>query len=132
VASAIACLEALFLENVQVEMSYRLGMRVAGLMRCFGYPSLGVQAVVRNAYNVRSKYVHGDEQDKEWSPQKLLELSRSISDYARLALLTFCQLRGKLPRQQLMASVERSLLDDQSRTELCAMCDQVKFCRKPA
>ena len=132
VASAIACLEALFLENVQVEMSYRLGMRVAGLMRCFGYPSLEVQAVVRNAYNVRSKYVHGDEQDKEWSPKKLLELSRSILDYARLGLLTFCQLEGKPSRKQLMANVEKSLLDDESLAELCGTCDQVKFCRKPA
>lgn len=132
VASAVACLEALFLENVQTEMSYRLGMRVAGLMRCFGFPSVDVQAVVKNAYDVRSKYVHGDEQDNKWSPQKLLELSSSISDYARLALLAFCQLRGKLSRRELMASVEMSLLDDKSRDELQATCDQVKFCRKPA
>jgi hypothetical protein len=132
VASAVACLEALFLENVQTEMSYRLGMRIAGLMRCFGFQSLEVQAVVKDAYDVRSKYVHGDEQDKKWSPQKLHDLSRSISEYARLALLAFCQLRGKISRRELLAGVEKSLLDDKSRNELHGTCDQLKFCRKLA
>jgi hypothetical protein len=131
VASAVACLEALFLENVQAEMSYRLGLRVAGLLRCFGFPSLEVQAIVKSAYNVRSRYVHGDEQDKEWTPQELLGLSRAISDYARIALLAFCQLKEKIPRGELLARVERSLLDDKSREELQATCGQIKFCRKP-
>lgn len=131
VASAVACLEALFLENVQTEMSYRLGMRVAGLMRCFGFPSLDVQAVVKNAYDVRSKYVHGDEQDKKWSSQRLLELFRSVSEYARLGLLAFCQLRDKISRRDFLASVDNSLLDDKSREDLHTTCHHIKFCRKP-
>ena len=130
VSSAVACLEALFLENVHTEMSYRLGMRVAGLMRCLGFSPLEVQAVVKNAYNVRSRYVHGDEQDKEWSPQKLIDLSRVISDYARLAVLAFCQLKKSTSRPELLASVEKSLLDDKSRAELQSTCEQIKFCRK--
>ncbi len=132
VASAIACLEALFLESVQTEMSYRLGVRIAGLLRCFGLSPLDAQSVVKQAYDVRSKYVHGDEQDKKWSIQKLLVLSRSVLDYSRLALLVFCQLKGKISRHDLLALVDSSLLDDKSRLELGVLCYHVKFCGTPA
>lgn len=128
VASAVACLEALFLENVQSEMSFRLGARVAGFMRCFGRTALEVQALVKQAYDVRSKYVHGDEQDRKWSTQKLLVLSRSVLEYSRLGLLAFCQLKDKIARRELLELVDNSLLDDKRRAELGVLCDQIKFC----
>ena len=81
---------------------------------------------------MRSKYVHGDEQDKKWSIQKLLVLSRSVLDYSRLALLVFCQLKGKISRHDLLALVDSSLLDDKSRLELGVLCYHVKFCGTPA
>ena len=129
VASSIACLEALFLESVQTEMSFRLGVRVAGFLRCFGLSALDVQAMVKQAYDVRSKYVHGDEQDKKWSIEKLVNLSRSVAEYSRLALLAFCQMKDIISRKDLLILVDNSLLNDESRIELDSLCSRVDFCR---
>jgi hypothetical protein len=128
IASAVACLEALFLENVQTEMAYRLGTRVSGFLRCFGLAPLDTQALVKQAYDVRSKYVHGDDQDKKWTSQVLLDLSRSILGIARLSLVAFSQMKDQTSRRELLALVDNALLDDRTRNELVELCARLKFC----
>ena len=60
ITSAITCLESLFLEE-DVELSHRLSQRVAALLRIYNLSPIAVYKNVKDAYAIRSKYIHGAE-----------------------------------------------------------------------
>jgi hypothetical protein len=123
IASAVASLESLFLKSVQAEVTYRLAQRVAGLLRCFGFPPLEVKTSIVQAYSVRSRYVHGDQREKKWDHERLQALAQQVCEYVRVSLVIFCQLGASLSRSDLLLLLDDSLLDDVPRetlkTQLC-------------
>lgn len=132
VASAVACLEALFLHRVQSEVNYRLAQRTAGLLRWFGFSPLEVRDTLsKKAYDVRGRYVHGEMQERTWTRDDLSDLSRAVLDYARASLLVFCQLRHLLPRSDLLQLVDESLLDDPRRESLQICCARIQAPPRP-
>jgi hypothetical protein len=131
VAWAVACLEALFLgDNPTTEISYRLTQRVIALLRCFGCAPLDVKQVVKAAYDVRSKHVHGATPKKPLSREKLGALHRNIAEYARVSCLVWTQLLTERKRNEVLATLEEALIDDASNKRLQQWCAKVDFAGK--
>ncbi len=84
---AISCLEALFLEE-GAELIRKLSQRISLYFKVLGFNPLSINDLVKKAYNIRSKYSHGDisnVKEKE-------KLARKILQCARISLLTYIQL----------------------------------------
>ncbi|MGA2883940.1 MAG: hypothetical protein ABSE80_02135 [Halobacteriota archaeon] len=100
VSSAIMCLEALYLNDSQ-ELAYKLRLRVSGLLRIAGFNPLIVVKDIKDAYNVRSGFVHSSH-NKEKDSAKADELARRVADYARASLLIFLQLKKALDEKNIL------------------------------
>ena len=131
IAWAIACLEALFLgDNPATELSYRLTHRVIALLRCFGWVPLETRKVLKTAYDVRSKYVHGAV-SKRVSREEMSALHRNVAECARVSCLIWTQLLAARKRDELLATLEDALIDDTASLRLREWCKGVDFARKP-
>lgn len=131
VAWAVACLEALFLgDNPNTELSYRLTQRVIALLRCFGWAPLNIRQVLRTAYDVRSKHVHGAV-PKKLSNEALTTLHRTIAEYARVACLVWAQILTERKRSEVLATLEEALIDDAANLRLQQWCNGVDLARRP-
>jgi hypothetical protein len=131
VASAVACLEALFLgDNPGTELCYRLTHRMVALLRCFGWAPLEIRSVLRAAYDVRSRHVHGAV-SKKLSHEKLSALHRNIAEYARVSCLVWTQILSDRKRNEVLATLEEALIDEAASQRLLQWCDKVDFARRP-
>lgn len=114
--SAITCLEAL-LSNSSSEITYKISIHVAELLRHFGFETIPVFEKMKTAYNIRSKLLHGSELD-----EKLLNFSKNhsheIINYARICLLTSLQLKTKFSKDSLIKKIDYSLINDKEYKEL--------------
>lgn len=114
VASSVTCLEGLYMKDDETaELSFRLAQRVAVALRHLRLDAKQVFADVKDAYKIRSKFVHGafvrDKRRKENS-----ELSCRIMNYARISLVLFLQLdlTGAGKKKVFLENLDDSLLDD--------------------
>jgi hypothetical protein len=136
IASAVACLEALFLsDDPQSEITYRLVRRVAALLGMCGWPATEVRKQLTDAYNVRSRYVHGSVPNpkKKLTYDELFQLFRTTADTARIAFLVMAQLTEWERRNHkgVIDAIENSLIDDAHRTKLIKHCKSIEFGRGP-
>jgi len=97
IAYTIMGLEALYLKaNEREELSHRLAQRTAKMMESFNEPPIKVYNIVKNAYEIRSSFVHGSHVSVE-DPRKTKEILDKIIDYLRKSILIFLQI-GKEKR----------------------------------
>ncbi len=122
ISSAVMGLEALYLGGgEQQEMSYRLRMRVSRLLSLIGYNSNEVQEGIKDAYEVRSKYVHGgilQQKDKKKLEAKfgsLNEFSKRIIDYLRASIVALLKRPSKT---SMIQKIDDSLLDSKKEEEI--------------
>lgn len=99
ISNAIMCLEALFLDESNEEISYKLRNRTARLLSLFGLDGETILKDITLAYSIRSAYVHGstisdDSQKKlskihsqQWISEEIL--LKKIQEYARVSFLNF-------------------------------------------
>jgi hypothetical protein len=106
--SAISCLEAL-LSNTTSEITFKISIHVAALLRHFDFDSVIVLKKMKEAYTVRSLILHGDK-----LKEKLLAFTNQhtheLVNYARLCLLTSIQLT--LSKNTLIEDLDKSLISD--------------------
>lgn len=119
ILSAMTSLEAL-LSDGGTEITFKIRLRVAKLLSLYGFNSLEVSDIVRKAYSLRSKMVHGSKpEDKDID---LLEFARhhihEIINYNRLCLLISLQLKKSADKQRLIKLIDNSLIDRTTDTEL--------------
>jgi hypothetical protein len=133
IASAVACLEALYLgDNPATEITFRLVNRVASLLGAFGWPALEVRQSLIAAYDVRSKYVHGASvSKKKLTHEALTRLFRETANYARVSCIIWLQLKQLHDRKEMLNLVERALIDESSRREMDRRSNRVYFARMP-
>ncbi len=133
IAWAIACLEALFLgDNPPSELLYRLIARTVSLLRCFGWSPLEIRKVIKTAYDIRSRYVHGAI-PKKLPREELTKLFQEVADYARVSCLVWVQLfavHGHR-REDILKGLENALIDDNAGAQLERWCNRVDFARRP-
>lgn len=120
ITSGITCLEALFLKDKErADLSYRLSLRVAGLLRLVGFHGLTVKEHVHEAYDIRSQYIHGGTGDPA-TLRRADELCRHVLDYARVALVIFLQLAGSLDKNEIVSRLDGGLLEEKKLEKLKA------------
>lgn len=118
--SAIMGLEALYLMEKQ-EMSYRLRMRAAKLLSLIGYDHNEIVERIKDAYEVRSTYVHGEilkQQDRRKLERKhgnLDEFSKTIVDYLRASIIALLKRPNK---NSLIQKIDDSFLDAEKEEEI--------------
>lgn len=118
ITSGITCLEALFLKaKERAELSHRLSLRVASLLRLVGLDALSVQGRVHQAYDIRSTYIHGGALDTE-KAQSAEELCRRVLDYARMAVVIFLQLREHMEKNEIINRLDDGCLEDRKLGKL--------------
>jgi hypothetical protein len=122
IASIVMGLEALYLEGGQ-ELSFRLRTRAGKLLGLLpGFDAKTIVNEIKDAYVVRSKYVHGAllrEDDKK----KLVErngdmkyfISR-LSNYLRISIILFCFIDKE--KGFLLQLIDESLIDEKANREL--------------
>jgi hypothetical protein len=115
-ASAVMGLEALYLPRAsEGELSYRLRLHVARVLAELGYDSSIVTTDVREAYGIRSSYVHGYELNSTGrgrappARDELLGLCRRTIDYLRASIVLFMALG--VNKDQFLPIVDRTLAD---------------------
>ena len=120
ITSGITCLEALFLKDKErADLSYRLSLRVACLLRLIGLHGLTVEGHVHEAYGIRSNYIHGGPGDPS-TMRRADPLCRHILDYARLAVIIFLQLKGSMDKNEILNRLDGGLLEEKKLEKLKA------------
>jgi hypothetical protein len=137
IASAVACLEALCLSDNPDpgEITLRLVQRVALLLGRYGWPPSEIKKMLKVAYNVRSRYVHGSVPNpkKRLSPEQLVQIFRATTDHARLACLVIVQMTKihNKDNVMLLKALDDAMIDDAARKQLDDWCSVVKFGQNP-
>ena len=122
IANAIMGLEALFLREKD-ELSYRLGLRVGKLISIVcNYNPLEVAESLKDAYEIRSAFAHGDQLSKrtgkkierKYSSTKKLLLT--VLDYLRVALVA--TVMSGVNKVDLISLIDNALLDPRENDRL--------------
>jgi hypothetical protein len=114
ITSAISCLEALYLKGEErSELSHKLSLRVASLLRVLDFNPLEIQSRIHRAYEIRSTHIHGGQVDKERLKDSA-ELCQRILEYARISVIIFLQLHGKFEKDEFINKLDRALLEPKS------------------
>jgi hypothetical protein len=113
ITTTINCLEALYLtEEENSELSHRLSQRVAAIMRCFNINPKNVYNNVKDAYKIRSRYIHGQViKDEKRQEIRDTQLAEHILNYARISILVFIQL-DSWKKKELIKIIDNSLIDN--------------------
>ncbi len=124
ISSAVMGLEALFLGEEPKERGeprYKLRLRVSKLLSLLGHNPSEVMYKMRDAYDIRSTYVHGNLISKknrrkyENSYRDLNEFSKTIMDYLRASIVALL----KRPRKTtLIQKLDDSFLDSNQEEDI--------------
>ena len=118
-AKGIMCLEALYLKPMEAtELAHRLSQRVARTLSLLGHKPLEVYNIIKRAYDIRSKFIHGSGIEKE-ERQNVANLAEKIINYARISIVIQLQLRaGEVDKERFLALIDNSLLSENALTKL--------------
>jgi hypothetical protein len=131
IASAIMGLESLLSRENQ-EITYRLGKRSAKLLEQAGYQPLRVDKVIKEAYTIRSSYVHGSHLSpkdtakmlKKFDMADIKEFLRELLHYLRICLIIIISL--DLAKDNVIELLDNSLIDSNSHRRLEGLVKPIK------
>jgi hypothetical protein len=111
-------LEALFLKGSErFELSRRLAQRVAKVLSCTRNNPIDVHKHIKEAYGLRSQYVHGGQLTAQ-KKKKLRSITPDIIDYTRKSLIIFLQLLQIMKKPKLLDLIDEALLIEKSFVRL--------------
>ncbi|KKN24635.1 hypothetical protein LCGC14_0892880 [marine sediment metagenome] len=115
-----SCLEALYLRRGEDgAITRRLAQRVAIILKTFGFDPFLILQIVKKAYNVRSTYSHGSKLKlSDIGVKNLRNLSIMALECARISLLVFLQLYGRISKENLLQLIDQALLENKKYLEL--------------
>ena len=122
IANAIMGLESIFMIEKEQELSYRLRLRVAKLMSFFGFDPFEVKKIIRDAYGIRSTFVHGgllthkkaEELKEKHGTVKNLFLK--VLDYLRISIVF--SIFMTIGKDNLLGTIDNSFLDEDHLKQL--------------
>jgi len=131
IANAVMGLESLFLKGGEMqELIYRLSIRIAKIFVLLGYDSYKVKDIVRDAYKVRSLFVHG----AHLSYKQKRKLNReygdirsfllSLLDYLRISIIVMIFMKKE--KEEFLDLIDDSLVDHDKDTQLANLLTSVK------
>ncbi|HPR41968.1 MAG TPA: HEPN domain-containing protein [Candidatus Methanofastidiosa archaeon] len=124
---AIAGIEGLLSQD-NLEVTYKLSIRTAKLLSYFDMNPFTVKDIIKNAYGIRSKFVHGtiikenDKIIKNFREKYGIDLSNSLLGILRLLLITY--ILGKKDKKDIISWIEDALM--YKSTELDKMINVIK------
>lgn len=128
IANAVMGLEGLFLKGSEnQELTYRLSIRIAKIFHLLGYESHKVKMIVRDAYNVRSIFVHGDHLSNK-DQRKLINkygdihsFLLSLLDYLRISIVVMVCMGEE--KEKFIDLIDDSLVDKDVDLQLNILLD---------
>jgi hypothetical protein len=134
ISDAVIGLESLLLSEND-ELSYRLRLRTAKLLSFVGYDPHFILNVIKDAYKVRSAFLHGDNVDGKTRRR----IERQYKSLNNLLLHTLDQLRcciviatlRKMPKDEVVNRLERSFIDEDSGRDLSEMMAEARSVLSP-
>jgi len=117
IAYATMGLEALFLRRGETnELKFRLSVRVGKFMQIItGDNALDVLKTVKEAYDIRSSFVHGSTGEEKGTDNTII--LDKVSDYLRKSIVVFLSLENK-KKDDVLTLLDHSLLDQKADKEL--------------
>ena len=111
-------LEALYLAESS-ELSHRLAQRVAKIMGFLGFNSQEVYKEIKEAYGIRSKFIHGAS-FKEKEIYRAGDLVDKIIRYLQISILTFLELghAANKGKQEILELLDASMISPALQEEL--------------
>ena len=79
------------------------------LLRCLGWNPLEVQTLLKSAYDVRSRYVHGAAA-KKVPQEKVQALHPDVAECARVSCVAWIQMADK-DGKEVLRTLENALID---------------------
>jgi len=124
VADCMMGLEAIFLKDggEQQELSYRLQLRTGRLLGILGHDPFKIKNLIRDGYNIRSKFVHGstlehkDVKKYEEKYEKMDKFLLKLLDVLRIAIVISLMITVK--KEEMIDLIDDSFLDNNKETEL--------------
>jgi len=124
ILNAIMGLEGIFLrdKDEQQEMSYRLRMRIAKVIKFFGFEPFDVKRIVRDCYSIRSRFVHGgllsheSKEDLEEKYGNINKLLIKLLNYLRISLVVTVLMSPS--KDEFISRIDNSFLDNNSEKKL--------------
>lgn len=123
--SAVSSVEAL-LSKKGSEITFKICIRVAALMRHFDFDTIKVFDKLKVAYDVRSTILHGSELSQD-QIDFANEHTHEIVNYSRICLLTCLQLQQLRNKTQLINVIDQSLISDVHFKELVTLINENVF-----
>ncbi len=131
IANAVMGLESLLLKGGEnQELIYRLSIRIAKIFSLLGYDPYKVKDVVKDAYKVRSLFVHGDQlsynqkrklNDKYGDIRSFLLL---LLDYLRISIIIIMFVKKE--KDELLDLIDDSLVDEDKGKQLNNLLNSAK------
>jgi len=103
-------LEALYTAKHEVgEIKYRLALRVARLLGCFGINSETVRKDIEKAYVFRNTIGHGSDIDPN-DRQEVMDLLKKVANILRISIIIFGIMLQKLKKNQIIFGIDDLML----------------------
>lgn len=124
IANTVMGLESIYLRDAGElqELSYRLRLRIAKIMSYFGYDPHEVRAIIRDGYNIRSKFVHGSSLsyeskiDLEEKHKKVQNILSKLLNFLRISIVISLMLH--VSKDEFVESIDKSFLDKHSQNRI--------------
>ena len=123
IANAVMGLESLFLKGGEnQELIYRRSIRIAKLFSLLGYGSYRVKEVVRDAYKVRSLFVHGghlSDNEKRKLNDKFGDINSFLlllMDYLRISIIMMLFIKKE--KEEFLDFIDDALVDKDKDSQL--------------
>jgi len=130
IANIIAGLEKIFIKADNIEVGYKLKVRVSRFFHFIGFNGIRVKKNILIGYDIRSIYAHGgvltDEDKSKYAKEyiPLEDLYRELANYLRMSILMM--LLSEYTSDMLIQNMEESLLDRKKEDNLIKKLSQWK------
>lgn len=132
IANAVMGLESLFLKGGETqELIYRLSIRIAKIFSLLGYDSYKVKEILRDAYKVRSLFVHGGHlsyREKRKLNDKYGDIRGfllSLLDYLRVSIITMIFVKRE--KEKFLDLIDDSLFNKNKEKQLMNLLNSAKM-----
>lgn len=127
IANAVMGLESLFFKphREMSELAYRLRIRVSKLLGLLGYDPYEVKEKIKEAYGIRSIFLHGGHLDynkKKYEDIKALVFS--VLDYLRISIVANLLIHMK--KDEFIDLIDDSLIDRKKEEQLVSVISGAK------
>ena len=129
IVNTISGLESLYSNSTQ-ELSRHLRISIGNFMGLFGYDAYEVRKKIKDSYDIRSKFIHGNHLDYN-SKKVFIEKHGSLEnlfsyvvDYLRISIVLFLALG--MGKDQFIDLLEDILIDDKKKENFKIQIENIK------